>query len=83
MYFSVSTQKLNIPFYWQTSLFDLQYAFQQPDVKNSEVELHSWVVRSGTVHSFQLQTINAIDFEDLRHKFRFIPLGTTSASKAC
>ncbi|XP_033609049.1 chordin-like protein 2 [Cryptotermes secundus] len=57
----------------------LQYAFQQPGAKANEAELHSWVVRNGAVHSFQLQTITANNFEDLRHKFRFIPLGTTSA----
>jgi hypothetical protein len=70
-----------IPFLWHLSLFCLQYAFQQPGAKASETELHSWVVRSGAVHSFQMQTITASNFEDLRHKFRFVPLGTTSASK--
>ncbi|KAJ4435726.1 hypothetical protein ANN_18342 [Periplaneta americana] len=56
----------------------LQYAFQQPGARASEAELHSWVVRSGAVHSFQLQTITASDFVDLRHKFRFVALGTSS-----
>ncbi|GFG29122.1 hypothetical protein Cfor_03841 [Coptotermes formosanus] len=51
-------------------------------MKTSEVELHSWVMRSGAVHSFQLQTITASNFEDLRHRFRFVPLGTTSAKHA-
>jgi hypothetical protein len=70
-----------IPCSWQLSILHLQYAFQQPGAKANEAELHSWVVRSGAVHSFQLQTITANNFEDLRQKFRFIPLGTTSASK--
>ncbi|KDR16188.1 hypothetical protein L798_09603 [Zootermopsis nevadensis] len=39
-------------------------------------------MRNGAVHSFQLQTITASNFEDLRHKFHFVPLGTTSGKHA-
>ena len=62
-------------------LFILQYAFQQPGGTANEVELHSWVIHTGSVHSFQIQTITEDDFIELRNKFQFAPLGISTLSK--
>ncbi|KAJ9586863.1 hypothetical protein L9F63_019545, partial [Diploptera punctata] len=59
----------------------LQYAFQHVTNSGHDVDLHSWVMRSGNVHTFQTQTITASDFTELRQKFYFLPVATTTTKR--